>query len=164
MSKSSSSTSSVLQLLILFNLIFLQNAIHITGTFRTNEFFKLLAKFGFQKTERHSQRDSYGYIYGNITSKENFPVPITFAVLDKYSFLPYYGNRTLYHRDKACQRMFSTIDQFAFDSKCSPKNKMDFLRRIPCKHGELCSDEDNKTNVINGNQFTYVISDLNQPR
>lgn len=157
--------SYALQLVIILNLLNLQNASHITGTFHTNEFFKMLAKFGFQKTERHSQRDSYGYIYGNITSKQQFPVKIAFAVLDKYNFLPFYGNRTLYDRDLACQQMFSTVDQFAFDRKCHPEsNSLDFLRQIPCTRGQLCDGEDNAANVISGNQFTYVISDLNQPR
>lgn len=149
---------------ILINLFVSHHATHISGTFRTGDFFKLLAKFGFQKTERHSQRDSYGYIFGNITAKETFPVPITFAVLDKYDFLPLYGNRSFINRDLACQRMFSTIDQFAFDSQCHTKNQMDFLRRIPCARNQLCSDEITASNVIPGHQFTYVISNLNQPR
>lgn len=156
--------SNVLLLGILINSIVLHDATHISGTFRTGESFKLLSKFGFQKTERHSQRDSYGYIYGNITSKEQFPVPITFAVLDKYDFLPLYGNRSLINRDLACQRMFSTIDQFAFDRDCHPKNPLDFLRRIPCARNQLCVDETTATNVIPGHQFTYVMSNLNQPR
>lgn len=156
--------SSVLLLITLIQSIVLHNATHITGTFRTGEFFKLLAKFGFQKTERHSQRDSYGYIYGNITSKEQLPVNITFAVLDKYNFLPLYGNRSLIDRDEACHRMFSTIDQFAFDKTCHPKNTLDFLRRIPCNRNQLCGDEDTPSNIIPGHQFTYVISNLNQPR
>lgn len=158
------SISLVLRLIVIFNLIVLQSALHITGTFRTNEFFKLIAKFGFQKTERHSQRDSYGYIYGNITSTETLPFPITFAVLDKYTFLPFYYNRTIAERDKACRYMFSTINQFAFDSKCNrKKDGVDLLRRIPC-NGQLCPDEDTSSNVIPDHQFTYVISDLNQPR
>lgn len=157
--------SNVLLLLgILIDSIVFNDATHISGTFRTSEFFKLLAKFGFQKTERHSQRDSYGYIYGNITSKEQFPVPITFAVLDKYDFLPLYGNRSFASRDSACQKMFATIDQFAFDRDCHPKNNLDFLRRIPCPRNELCIDETTATNVISGHQFTYVLSNLNQPR
>lgn len=151
-------------LAILLQTITYGNCTHITGTFRPNEFFKLLVKFGFQKTERHSQRDSFGYIYGNITSKDNYPVPITFAVLDKYNFLPYYDNRTLYNKDVACERMFSTIDQFAYDKTCNSKNKADYLRRIPCPHGQLCLDEDAPANLVPGNQFTFVISDLNQPR
>lgn len=156
--------SNVLLFVILIDSIVLHNATHITGSFRTGEFFKLLAKFGFQKTERHSQRDSFGYIYGNITAKEQFPVPITFAVLDKHNFLPLYGNRSLINRDAACQRMFSTIDQFAFDHNCHSKNTLDFLRRIPCNRNQLCTDEDRPSNVIPGHQFTFVISDLNQPR
>lgn len=156
--------SNVLWLVILIDSIVLHNATHITGTFRTNEFFKLLAKFGFQKTERHSQRESYGYIYGNITSKEHFPFPITFAVLDKHNFEPLYASRSLVNRDAACQQMFKTIDKFAFDKVCHPENKLDFLRHIPCPRNQLCEDEDKPSNVIPGHQFTYVISDLNQPR
>lgn len=156
--------ASALRWLILINLIALFNATHLVGTFRTNEFFKMIAKFGFQKTERHSQRDSYGYIYGNISSKQQFPVAVTLAVLDKFSFLPLYDNRSVANRDLACQRMFSTIDQIAYDRKCHTANKYDFLRRIPCKRGELCSDEDKPADIIANTQFTYVISDLNQPR
>lgn len=161
--------SNVLLLVILIDSIVLQNAAHISGTFRTNEFFKLLAKFGFQKTERHSQRDSFGYIYGNITSKQHFPVPIQIAVLDKHNFLPLYSvvvNRSYsnVNRDSTCQQMFSVIDQFAFDRNCHPKNQLDFLRGIPCERNQLCTDEDTPANVIPSHQFTYVISDLNQPR
>lgn len=156
--------SNVLLFVILIDSIVLYEATHITGTFRTNEFFKLLAKFGFQKTERHSQRDSFGYIYGNITSKDHFPFPITFAVLDKHNFEPLYASRSVHIRDAACQKMFSTIDQFAFDKECRTENKLDFLRRIPCPRNQLCEDEDTPLNVIPGHQFTYVISNLNQPR
>lgn len=149
----------------LVNLFVSHHATHISGTFRTGDFFKLLAKFGFQKTERHSQRDSYGFIFGNITAKETFPMPITLAVLDKYNFLPLYGNRSFINRDLACQRMFSRIDQFAFDPQCHPdRNQTDFLRRIPCTRNQLCTDETTPTNVIPGHQFTYVMSNLNQPR
>lgn len=156
--------SILLNILLVLHFICGQNATHITGTFRPNEFFKLLVKFGFQKTERHSQRDSFGYIYGNITSQDSFPVPITLAVLDKYDFLPYYGNQTVYDKDKACRRMFATIDHFAYDKQCHNKNTDDFLRRIPCQPGRLCDDEDAPNNVVPGYQFTYVISNMNQPR
>lgn len=150
---------------ILMNLFVSHHATHISGSFRTGEFFKLLAKFGFQKTERHSQRESYGYIFGNITAKETFPVPITFAVLDKHNFVQLYGNRSYINRDLACSRMFSTVNQFAFDAKCHPaKDSVDFLRRIPCARNQLCTDETNASNVIPGHQFTYVMSNLNQPR
>lgn len=60
--------------------------------------------------------------------------------------------------------MFSRLSSTAFDVKCNPTAKGEYLRRVPCKQGELCIDEDLPTNVIEGNQFTYVISNLNQPR
>lgn len=143
------------------------SATHISGNFDpANEFFKFIVKFGFQKTERHSQRDSFGYIYGNITSRQNnnYPVPITFAVLDKYSFLEYYGNRSIYDKEVACQRMFERLDWLVYDSSCNKKAKADYLRKIPCENGKLCQDEDSPANVVPQNQFTYVISDLLQPR
>lgn len=150
---------------ILLNMFVSHDATHISGTFRTGAFFKLLAKFGFQKTERHSQRDSYGYIFGNITAKETFPVPITFAVLDKYNFVQLYGNRSYINRDLACERMFASVDQVAFDQQCHAHNNYtEYLRRIPCARNQLCTDETTPSNVIPGHQFTYVISNLNQPR
>lgn len=60
--------------------------------------------------------------------------------------------------------MFSRLSATAFDAKCNPLAKGEYLRRVPCQKGELCQDEDFFTNVISGNQFTYVISNLNQPR
>lgn len=154
----------ILKLLLFVNFGCLSNTAHISGTYRTSEFFKFLVKFGFQKTEIHSQRDSFGYIYGNITSKESFPVPVTFAVLDKFNFLPYYGNRTVHNLDVACQRMFSTADHFAYDAHCGKRNLDDFLRRVPCPRGQHCPDEDTAANIVPGHQFTYVINNLIEPK
>lgn len=145
-------------------LINYNSATHITGTFNPDDFFKFIVKFGFQKTERHSQRDSFGYIYGNITSRDNYPVPITFAVLDKLNFLQYYGNRSVFNKEIACQRMFDRLDWLVYDSSCRTKAKADYLRKVPCARGKLCSDEDSPANVVPQHQFTYVISDLLQPR
>ena len=129
------------------------------------EFFKFLIKFGFQKTERTSLRDSYGYIYGNITSTgPPLPVNLTFAVLDTGRFMSYYRNHTLANKDLACQMMFSQLNSMAYSSECNPEAKGDFLRQVPCPKGALCPDEDTPANVVPGNQFTYVISDLYQPR
>lgn len=60
--------------------------------------------------------------------------------------------------------MFSRLNATAFDAKCNPNARGEYLRRVPCKEDELCIDEDLPSNVILGNQFTYVISNLNQPR
>ena len=83
---------------------------HISGTFNTKEFFRFLIKFGFQKTDRHRQKDSVGYIFGNVTSKSNFSAPITLSVLDRGYFLEYYGNRTLSDKNIACTLMFNTFE------------------------------------------------------
>lgn len=111
-----------LQLLVGFTL-----ATHIHGTFNTKEFFRFLSKFGFQKTDRHQPKDSSGYIFGNVTSKSEFHVPITLAVLDRNHFLEYYGNRTVRDKSAACALMFSTLNQSAYDFDCNDKGQ-DFLR------------------------------------
>ncbi len=60
--------------------------------------------------------------------------------------------------------MFSRLNATAFDAKCNSNAKGEYLRRVPCKKDQLCIDEDLPSNVIQGHQFTYVISNLNQPR
>lgn len=135
----------------------------LNGSFEVDQFFKFLVKFGFQKTERHSQKDSFGYIFGNITSNDEFKVPITLAVLDKYHFLEFYKNSTIQDRHQACRKMFARLNVTAYDKPCNVEGKGDYLRKIPCK-GAVCTDEDSPKNLIPGSQFTFVISNLNQPR
>lgn len=136
---------------------------HITGTFKSNEFFKFLLKFGFQKTDRH-QKDTHGYIFGNITAKHPLSQPITFAVLDRSHFLEYYGNKSIFNKEQACKLMFNRLSTTAYDAQCNPPGKHDFLRRVPCPKNKLCVDEDSKWNVVQGNQFTYVIEDFRSPK
>lgn len=135
---------------------------HLKGTFKSNEFFKFLVKFGFQKTDRHQRESTHGYIFGNITSKQDFSVPVVFAVLDRSYFLEYYQNRLIYDKKQACKRMFNKLKDKAFHRKCG-RNGNDYLRNIPCPKGKLCPDEDTPWNVIKGHQFTYVIQDIIQP-
>lgn len=104
---------------------------HITGTFNTREFFRFLIKFGFQKTDRHRQKDSYGYIFGNVTARTDFDVPITLAILDRGHFLEYYGNRTLTDKSAACAYMFNTLKKSSYDPDCN-EDGQDFLRYIWC--------------------------------
>lgn len=69
-------------------------AVTIEGQFDTSDFFLFLNKFGFLKTEKTvEQKSSYGYIFGNITGRNDFPGTLTLAVLDRHHFLEFYGNR-----------------------------------------------------------------------
>lgn len=138
-------------------------AIHIKGGFSTNDFFKFLVKFGFQKTDIHYPKDTYGYIFGNITSNETFTHPITFVVLDRSHFIHYYNNRHILNKETACQVMFQDLNATAYHPKCNQFGQ-DLFRRIPCPKGGLCIDEDAAWNVIKKNQFTYVIQNSGQPR
>lgn len=103
---------------------------HITGRFDTREFFRFLIKFGFQKTDRHRQRDSYGYIFGNVTARTEFGAPVTLAILDRGHFLEYYGNRTVADKGAACAYMFSTLRKSSYDPDCN-EDGQDFLRYAP---------------------------------
>lgn len=102
-------------------------ATHIAGTFDTREFFRFLIKFGFQKTDRHRQRDSYGYIFGNVTARTEFDAPITLAILDRGHFLEYYGNRTVADKSAACAYMFNALRKSSYDPDCN-EDGQDFLR------------------------------------
>lgn len=152
-------------LLIMFILLCkpLAECSHITGTWNSSEFFNFLIKFGFQRTVRHNQKNSLGYIFGNITSKSVISQPITLTVLDRGFFLEYYGNRSVPDKDLACSLMFKKISTSAFDASCCDKGE-DFLRKVPCPKGKLCVDEDVPWNVVKGYQFTYAMQDLGQPR
>lgn len=147
----------------------LSNATRITGTYKTDEFFRFLNKFGFQKTDKHSQKDSYGYIFGNITSNDDLQNYFaTLVVLDKNNFKEFYETknnffRTFKDRDMACQAMFKNIERLEHDPTCNEPAVGNFLRKVPCKFGSLCIDEDIQS-VVPGSQFTYRISDLVQPR
>lgn len=137
---------------------------HIKGTFEDGDFFKFLIKFGFQRTDKHLADSTHGYIFGNITSKDHsdFPMHLTFAVLDRSQFLDYYKFRYKNSKESACESMFRKLKDSAFDKKCSPSGK-DYLRKVPCPRGKLCVDEDVSWNVVKNHQFTYVIQDFKQP-
>ncbi|KAF7992105.1 hypothetical protein HCN44_001430 [Aphidius gifuensis] len=149
--------STLLLLLIYLLSIIIVESTHISGTFNTNEFFRFLNKYGFQQMDIHSPKDSYGYIFGNITSKKNTTKQITLSVLDRNLFLQYYGNRTIKNKTLACELMFKNINESSYDSECNIDGK-DLLRKIPCPKGKLCQDEDLPWNVIKNHQFTYVIT------
>ncbi|CAH0545819.1 unnamed protein product [Brassicogethes aeneus] len=138
---------------------------HLKGTFKTDEFFKFLIKFGFQKTDIHQPDLTHGFIYGNITSKNKFPVPVTLAVLDRSRFLEFYNNRhseRVYDKDQICKQMFRTLKKIAYNAKCNV-NGNDYLRRVPCPKGGLCKDEEDPFNVVKNSQFTYAIQNFNHP-
>ncbi|XP_053967403.1 integral membrane protein GPR180 [Anastrepha ludens] len=141
------------------------NAIHLTGTFHTGDFFKVITKFGFQKAEATAPHGgSFGYIYGNITTSDQFAQPISLVVLDKAAFVDFYSNRSYDDHELACQRMFAHLQPLVYDEACNKQGKRDFVRRVPCKHGQLCADEDTAANVIAEHQFTYTISEVSEPR
>ncbi|KAK3596020.1 hypothetical protein CHS0354_032543 [Potamilus streckersoni] len=138
-------------------------ALHLKGTWRSNEFYLFLAKFGFQKTDPKYLEDTQGFIYGNITSKSSTQTYITLAVVDSEYFMELYGNSTL-SPEKACPFMFNKIDTIAFNPYCKAGGLEDFLRNVPCPTNKLCVDEDNPSNVIPSYQFTYRIQDSIHPR
>ena len=140
------------------------DCLHLQGTWKSGDFYKFLAKFGFQKTSEHDKLNTQGYIYGNISTKENFTTDMTLVVVDSEYFLQFYGNRSVQPRANACPAMFGKIEKIAWDYSCNPTGREDFLRRVPCPQGKRCVDEDNADRVVHGYQFTYAVQDINQPR
>ena len=138
-------------------------SLHLQGRWKTTNFFLFLTKFGFQKTDPEKMIHTQGVIYGNITTNANFTTNLQLVVVDSEYFIQFYGNRTLPTKE-ACPKMFNKIDTLAFDAVCFPRGVVDFLRKVPCKKGELCFDEDNPSNVIPGYQFTYKVRDTERPR
>ncbi|TRY71575.1 hypothetical protein TCAL_11292 [Tigriopus californicus] len=141
--------------------------LRVTGSFDSNDFFLFLAKFGFQKTELSDKNGTQGFLFGNVTikgSSEPSNVHMTLAVLDRGYFLEYYGNRSLFSKDKACSKMFDKISTIAYDADCQDEGTQDFLRRIPCPKEGICPDEDNPGNLVEASQLTYHIQDSVQSR
>ena len=140
------------------------SSLHLKGTWHTHEFFRFLAKFGFQKTNLLDKLNTQGYIYGNITTSDNVTTDLTFVVVDSEYSLEYYGNRTVQPPTAACGAMFNKIDGIAWDYPCNPDGREDFLRKIPCPAGQYCVDEDEPARIVPGYQFTYAVQDTSSPR
>lgn len=157
-------------LVFTLTLIFLfgtTDGLHLKGTFHSTEFFLFLAKFGFQKTDDNNIESTRGYLYGRLSSK-NFnssdDLDMYLVVVDSQYFVQYYAQRELAGPDR-CASMFSDIDTIAWDKFCFPRGQEDFLRRMPCAEGQLCTEElAEPSAVIEGQQFTYHIVDPRQPR
>ncbi|OQR68919.1 hypothetical protein BIW11_01935 [Tropilaelaps mercedesae] len=69
-------TSLLVPLLLLSTNILSTDGLHLRGQFESREFFKLLAKFGFEKTDNHDHVNTLGYIYGNVTGRTSEPALI----------------------------------------------------------------------------------------
>jgi hypothetical protein len=152
----------IFSLTLLFSSIF---ALHLRGHYSPKEFFRLLTKFGIQKTDQHRPHDTFGYIYGNITldcqtNNCSLTKTILFLILDYDYFLPLYKKQ----RTQSCAEIMKQIQTIAFHRQCNDIGTEDFWRHVPCQQGQLCYDEDQPQNVIHNQQFTFKIRDINQPR
>ena len=49
------------------------DTLRVTGTYRSDEFFRFLGKFGFQMTDQHNVNETQGFIFGNITAIAHQP-------------------------------------------------------------------------------------------
>ncbi len=150
--------------------------LHLKGTFKTDEFFKFLTRFGSQTTDMHDRYSTRAYIYGNISLidtrnfnlslKEQMPqdLLIMLTVMDYNYFNEFYNKHRITPKSVGCSMMFEKIDKTAYFYECNEKGTQDFIRRVPCQQNNFCVDEDNKINVIPNHQFTFKIEDINQPR
>ena len=109
-----------LLILIFYQVNFL-SALHTKGKWDTNnEFFHIISKFGFQKTNQHEIDLSEGYIFGNITllhnsssNKNILQNYATLALLPEKFFVDFYENRKFKYQedpDITCQMMFKVLE------------------------------------------------------
>ncbi|XP_018496678.1 integral membrane protein GPR180 [Galendromus occidentalis] len=150
-------------LLICAQLLLSGSSLRLQGSFNSSDFVKLVAKFGFEKTENHDHVNTLGYIYGNLTSSSrNVAHRGTLVVVEREHFLNLWGNRT--RLKNACSAMFHQLQRDAFDRHCNVNGTQDFLRSFPCPRGQLCEEEDTPSRVLRSSQFTYTVRDLHTPR
>src|SRR5689334_10393118 len=102
-------------------------ALHLHGQYSIEEFFRLLTKFGIQKTDQHRLDDTFGYIYGNITldcptNNCSLTKNILFLILDYEYFLPLYKKQ----RTQSCSDMMKQIQTIAFHRQCNEQGTEDF--------------------------------------
>ena len=113
--------------LVVISLFQVTSGIHLKGTFRTDEFFQFISRFGFQKTDVHDEQVTTGYIYGNfsVVQAGNLSVPadslITLAVLDYNYFIDYYNKRRINPRSSACSLMFEKTNSMAYFFECNER-------------------------------------------
>ena len=141
-------------------------SIHLTGNFKTKEFFKFLTRFGFQSTDIHNLETTKGYIYGNISSNSkannNQRPLLALTILEKIDFLDFYKKTNIKPRDYACSVMFEKFNKQAYDSTCNKNGTFDIIRKIPCD--KTCENQLEITPIIENSQFTYQISDENEAK
>ncbi|RWS04134.1 Integral membrane protein GPR180-like protein [Dinothrombium tinctorium] len=135
----------------------------------SNDGFAIIGRFGFGKADIHRKTDSYGYIFGNITSASH-PLDTqrkaSLVLLSRDTFLRLYGpesDQSVNH-SSLCGSFVAEIDKYAYDAKCKGDNDRDILRYAPCKKGGLCEGGFASSNpLVSGYQFTFVIQDQRQP-
>ncbi|XP_070578343.1 integral membrane protein GPR180-like [Ptychodera flava] len=142
---------------------------HVTGEWKTTEFYHFLTQFGFQRANPHDVKGSSGYIYGNITLKQgDFYEPnYKFVAASEeywYYYIDQYQQKESKQNNHTCRDMFKHIDHVAYDKTCLPNGTVDMMRTIPCPVNELCyDDQGGKHLVIPGYQFTIQIGDTDGP-
>lgn len=141
----------------------------VRDSWESRDFLTVIAKFGVQQTDALHKLHTRGYIYGNISSgdvdcsnDENFPNAYL-VLCDETTFRNLLNTRRKLSGAFSCEAITSTL-KFAFQSRCLPNGTQDFLRRVPCRTGAFCCDEDDPNNVVDSFQFTYNVQDRKQPR
>ena len=139
------------------------NCLHVKRKFHSKDFFSFISRFGFQRTYPNSISDTLGYIYGNITIDKPLLSRYALVVVDSDYFLDFFSNRTIVPQNYACNLMFNRLSTKAWDRKCNVNGEEDFVRFVPCSRHEICEDE-TEDFVLPGYQFTFRVSNTEQPR
>jgi hypothetical protein len=137
------------------------NGLRVRGVWKSADFYKFVIKFGFQQTDLNDEKNTLGYVYGNVTSSSNGTAKLVLTYSDLFYDLYESRKRKPVHR--TCANMFKRIGSVAYDGECIFAASDDFIRTIPCPKNDVCLEEGD-SHTIQNSQFTFRIKNENLPR
>lgn len=132
---------SSLQLLLLVSItISGASALSANGVWSpSSDFVKVVARFGFLKSDVHHKDVTDGYIFGNVTSafRKEEKRKATLLLVDRSTFAKIYGKKEPDSSSLTCDKIFSVINEVAYDEKCNDAKERDITRYVPCPRDEV---------------------------
>ena len=132
----------------------------------SSDFVKVIGRFGFLKSDVHHKDITDGYIFGNVTStfRSDESKKATLLLIDRSTFIKIYGGKKKSDTSSlTCEKIFSVIDEVAYDKKCKDTKTQDLIRYIPCPRGKFCEGLVDEKKIVPGSQLTFVVEDQKQP-
>ncbi|KJH43631.1 hypothetical protein DICVIV_10349 [Dictyocaulus viviparus] len=141
-------------------LLVVMEAVHVEGVWNTaTERVKFVTKFGFQQTNALDRENSRGFVFGNVTSKnDGNPIERFLLTLVPHSLIGSFRSNSQY--TLSCGAIMKNISKLGFDSRClTDGSRGDIFRSVPCSKDRLCREEDDPRVVVPGCQLTMQVEE-----